>query len=122
MVTSSGELSLRRNARTANAESKQLSPLSIATLQNVKDRPHQKHNSKLPGGTVRHFDNNDPHYSLLLVGWLAKERRVPSGRLYRVVAASLEGLGLSPTIRICDVWWNFQGLNYSSKLEGPLEI
>ncbi|MBA0613430.1 hypothetical protein Godav_013868 [Gossypium davidsonii] len=63
MVTSSGELSSRKNARTANAESKQLSPLSIATLQNVKDRPHQKSNRKLPGGTVRHFDNNDPHYS-----------------------------------------------------------
>ncbi|MFQ6647016.1 hypothetical protein Gotur_019679 [Gossypium turneri] len=32
----------------------------MATLQIVKGRPHQKRNRKLPGGTVRHFDNNDP--------------------------------------------------------------
>ncbi|MBA0702637.1 hypothetical protein Goari_020530, partial [Gossypium aridum] len=37
----------------------------------VKDRPHQKSNKKLPGGTVRHFDNNNPRYSWLLDGRLA---------------------------------------------------
>ncbi|TYH51553.1 hypothetical protein ES332_D10G284100v1 [Gossypium tomentosum] len=82
-MTSSGESSSRRNATMADAEPKQLSPLSIITLQNIKDRPHQKGNRKLPGGTVRYFDNNEPRYGWLLNGWLAEERRVPSGRLYR---------------------------------------
>ncbi|MBA0702638.1 hypothetical protein Goari_020530, partial [Gossypium aridum] len=26
----------------------------------VKDWPHQRRYRKVPGGTVRHFDNNDP--------------------------------------------------------------
>ncbi|TYI62746.1 hypothetical protein E1A91_D10G269100v1 [Gossypium mustelinum] len=82
-MTSNGESSSRRNATSADAEQKQLSPLSIITLQNIKNRPYQKSNRKLPGGAVRYFDNNDPHYSWLLDGWLAEERRVPSGRLYR---------------------------------------
>ncbi|MFQ6665476.1 hypothetical protein Gotur_032201 [Gossypium turneri] len=82
-MTSSGESSSRRNARTANAEQKQLLSLSIITLQNVKDRPHQKSNKKLPGGTVWHFDNNNPRYSWLLNGWFTEELCVPSGRLYR---------------------------------------
>ncbi|KAG4201748.1 hypothetical protein ERO13_A05G298250v2 [Gossypium hirsutum] len=82
-MTSSGESSSRRNATTADAKPKQLSPLSIITLQNVKNRPHQKSNRKLPGCTVRYFDNNDPRYSWLLDGWLVEERRVPSGKLYR---------------------------------------
>ncbi|MFQ6647013.1 hypothetical protein Gotur_019860 [Gossypium turneri] len=103
-MTSSGESSSRRNATTADAEPKQLSPLSIITLQNIKDRPHQKSNRKLPGGIVRYFDNNDPRYSWLLDGWLAEECHVLSGRLYRVVAPDLEGLSLSPTIYMCDVW------------------
>ncbi|MBA0753481.1 hypothetical protein Gogos_020153, partial [Gossypium gossypioides] len=47
-------------ARTVDVRLKQLSPLSVVTLQIVKDRPHQKSNRKLHGGTVRHFDNNDP--------------------------------------------------------------
>ncbi|MBA0765707.1 hypothetical protein Gotri_014863, partial [Gossypium trilobum] len=55
----------------------------MVTLQNVKDRPHQKSNRKLPGGTIRHFDYNDTHYSWLLAGWLNEEHRVLSGRLYR---------------------------------------
>ncbi|MFQ6647014.1 hypothetical protein Gotur_019860, partial [Gossypium turneri] len=82
-MTSSGESSSTRNATMADAELKQLSPLSIITLRNIKDRPHQKKNRKLPGGTVRYFDNNEPRYGWLLNGWLAEERRVPSGRLYR---------------------------------------
>ncbi|MFQ6629377.1 hypothetical protein Gotur_007346, partial [Gossypium turneri] len=82
MVTSSGESSSRRNARKAYAKPKQLSPLSVATLQDVKDRPHQKSNKKLPGGTVRHFDNNEPRYGWLLAGWLVEKRRMLSGRLY----------------------------------------
>ncbi|MBA0841186.1 hypothetical protein Goarm_003692, partial [Gossypium armourianum] len=49
----------------------------------VKERPHQRSNRKIPGGTVRHLDNNDPSYSWLMVGWLTKERHVQSGRLYR---------------------------------------
>ncbi|MBA0629696.1 hypothetical protein Godav_024208 [Gossypium davidsonii] len=57
---------------------------ALAKTGIVKGRPHQKRNRKLPGGTVRQFDNNDPLYSSLLAGWLAEERRVPSGRLYRV--------------------------------------
>ncbi|MBA0725248.1 hypothetical protein Golax_021845, partial [Gossypium laxum] len=51
-------------------------------LQIAKDRPHQRSNRKIPGGTVRHFDNNDPSHSWLMVGWLTKERCVQSGRLY----------------------------------------
>ncbi|KAB2010711.1 hypothetical protein ES319_D10G260400v1 [Gossypium barbadense] len=82
-MTSSGESSSRRNATSADAEQKQLSPLSIITLQNIKNRPDQKSNRKLPGGAVRYFDNNDPRYSWLLDGWLAEERHVPSGKLYR---------------------------------------
>ncbi len=58
--------------------------LSVATLQILKDRAYQKSNSKLLAGIVRNFDNNNPRYSWLLAGWLAEERRVPSGRLYRV--------------------------------------
>ncbi|KAH1045600.1 hypothetical protein J1N35_036384 [Gossypium stocksii] len=84
-MTSSGESSSRRNATTAEAKPSQLSPLSIITLQNVRHRPYQKRNRKLPGSTVRYFDNKDPRYSWLLDGWLAEERRVPSGRLYRIV-------------------------------------
>ncbi|KAG8498723.1 hypothetical protein CXB51_005047 [Gossypium anomalum] len=75
MVTSSAESSSRRNIRIADVEPKQLPPLSVATLQNS--------NRKLPGGIVRHFDNNDPRYGWLLAGWLVEERRTPSGRLYR---------------------------------------
>ncbi|TYH00358.1 hypothetical protein ES288_A10G269600v1 [Gossypium darwinii] len=83
VMTSSGESSSRRNATMVDAESEQLSPLSKITLQNVKNRPYQKKNRKLPGGSVRYFDNSNPRYSWLLNGWLAEERRVPSGRLYR---------------------------------------
>ncbi|MFQ6647015.1 hypothetical protein Gotur_019860, partial [Gossypium turneri] len=43
-MTSSGESSSTRNATMADAELKQLSPLSIITLRNIKDRPHQKKN------------------------------------------------------------------------------
>ncbi|MBA0556375.1 hypothetical protein Golob_026481 [Gossypium lobatum] len=46
-----------------------MSPLSVATLYILKYRPHQKWNRKLPGGTVRHFDNNNPSL-YLVVGWL----------------------------------------------------
>ncbi|MBA0671323.1 hypothetical protein Goklo_024662, partial [Gossypium klotzschianum] len=49
----------------------------------VKDWRHQRRYRKLPGGTVRHFDDNDPRYSWLMVVWLTKEHRVSSGRLYR---------------------------------------
>ncbi|MBA0628994.1 hypothetical protein Godav_023619, partial [Gossypium davidsonii] len=69
-------------ARTADAKLKQLSPLSVTNLPIVKDRPHQRSNMKIPGGTVRHFDNNDPSYSWLMVGSLTKERLLESGRLY----------------------------------------
>ncbi|MBA0813161.1 hypothetical protein Gohar_027036, partial [Gossypium harknessii] len=54
------------DVRTADAKLKQLSPLSVTNLQIVKDRPHQRSNRKIPGGTVRHFDNNDPSYSWLM--------------------------------------------------------
>ncbi|MBA0881774.1 hypothetical protein Goshw_012243, partial [Gossypium schwendimanii] len=39
----------------------------------VKDRPHQRSNRKIPGCTVRHFDNNNPRYTWLMAGWLTKE-------------------------------------------------
>ncbi|MBA0725246.1 hypothetical protein Golax_021844, partial [Gossypium laxum] len=58
-------------------------PLSVTNLKVVKDQPHQRSNRKIPGCTVRHFDNNNPRYIWLMDGWLTKERRVPTDRLYR---------------------------------------
>ncbi|MBA0711398.1 hypothetical protein Golax_010587 [Gossypium laxum] len=111
IVTSSGESSSRRNTRIADVKPNQLLPLSVVTLQNVKDRPHPKSNRKLPGGTVRHFDNNDPHYSWLLAGWLTDEHRVLSGygreprRLgFESHKPHLRCVGLSCTMCIWLVW------------------
>ncbi|MBA0725245.1 hypothetical protein Golax_021843, partial [Gossypium laxum] len=79
--------SVFRGARIAvvvsTSKNKKLLLLSVATLQIVKDQPHQKSNRKLHGGIVRHFDNNDPRYSWLLVACLAEECLVLSSRLYR---------------------------------------
>ncbi|MBA0813160.1 hypothetical protein Gohar_027035, partial [Gossypium harknessii] len=54
------------DVRTVDAKPKQLSPLSVTNLKVVKRRPHQRSNRKIPGCTVRHFDNNNPRYNWLM--------------------------------------------------------
>ncbi|MBA0754647.1 hypothetical protein Gogos_021885, partial [Gossypium gossypioides] len=74
---------ISRKARTTDVEQKQLPSLLMATLQIVKDRPHQKNNRKLPGGLSDTLTITTPRFSCLLADWLAKERRVSSCRLYK---------------------------------------
>ncbi|XP_022764535.1 uncharacterized protein LOC111309792 [Durio zibethinus] len=76
MVKEEGESSSSR-------DEKQRSPLTIATLQIIKEQPRRRGKRKQPGGSIMHFDNTDPGYGWLLPGWIAEERRVLSGRLYR---------------------------------------
>ncbi|GMI87132.1 hypothetical protein HRI_002382500 [Hibiscus trionum] len=61
----------------------QWSPETLATLQKIRERQRQGKDRKKPGGSERHFDNTELRYSWLLPGWVAEERIVPSGRLYR---------------------------------------
>ncbi|MFQ6657590.1 hypothetical protein Gotur_027202 [Gossypium turneri] len=70
-------------ARTTDVEQKHSSSLLMATLQIVKDRPHEKSNRKLLGGTVDTLTITTPHFICLLASWLAEERHVPLGRLYK---------------------------------------
>ena len=83
MAMERGESSSSK-ARKVAAGHKRQSPLTIATLQIMKERADKRTDRKKPGGTVLHFDNTDHGYGWLLPGWIAEERHVPSGRLYRV--------------------------------------
>ncbi|XWS65995.1 hypothetical protein CRYUN_Cryun05aG0162100 [Craigia yunnanensis] len=82
MVMERGESSSSRTRNVAAGHKRQ-SPMTIATLQIMKERADKRSDRKKPGGIVRHFDNTEHGYGWLLPGWIAEERHVPSGRLYR---------------------------------------
>ncbi|KAL6986973.1 hypothetical protein U1Q18_012733 [Sarracenia purpurea var. burkii] len=61
-----------------------ISPLSLSTLQKMQ----QKRRKMLRAGTIcAIFDNSSPGYGWLLPGWIAEERTVESGRVYRVMSS-----------------------------------
>ncbi|XP_021296079.1 uncharacterized protein LOC110425471 [Herrania umbratica] len=62
---------------------RQWSPLTLATLRNIRERPHQNCHRRKPGSTVTYRDQSDYGYGWLLPGWVAEERRMRTGRLYR---------------------------------------
>ncbi|CAK9135615.1 unnamed protein product [Ilex paraguariensis] len=62
-------------------QSQNLSPLTSKTLEYMQMQPRRKpHN---PGTKSCFFDTSCPGYGWLLPGWVAEERTVQSGRLYR---------------------------------------
>ncbi|KAL4290132.1 hypothetical protein GQ457_14G023990 [Hibiscus cannabinus] len=71
-----------RNVSPPSSE-RRLSPLAAATLQRIKEKESRGKDRKKAGSSVEYFDNTDSYYSWLLAGWVAEERIVPSGRLYR---------------------------------------
>ncbi|KAK8549500.1 hypothetical protein V6N13_027252 [Hibiscus sabdariffa] len=71
-----------RNVSPPGSE-RRLSPLAMATLQRIREKESRGKDRKKAGSSVEYFDNTDPYYSWLLAGWVAEERIVPSGRLYR---------------------------------------
>ncbi|GLT73660.1 hypothetical protein SLA2020_455020 [Shorea laevis] len=60
--------------------SPKLSNLSRATFRNMKLR---RRRGPQPGCRRYILDNNSPGYGWLLLGWIAEERVVGSGRLYK---------------------------------------
>lgn len=63
-------------------EGGRLSELARATLEKVKQQFSGK--SLKPGTRCVMFDNSFRGYGWLLPGWIAEERRMQSGRIYRV--------------------------------------
>ncbi|KAK8350202.1 hypothetical protein V6Z12_A06G193800 [Gossypium hirsutum] len=82
---------------------KERSPLTLATLQVVRERAEKRGKRTSLAVSVRHFDNTDINYDWLLPGWVAEERYVPSGR---------KGLG-----RIYKYYYDPTGHMYYSKRE-----
>ncbi|KAK8488175.1 hypothetical protein V6N13_121960 [Hibiscus sabdariffa] len=78
-----GSTNRARNVSPPPRFGQQLSPLTVATLQRIRERENQGKDRKKAGGSVHYFDNTEPRYSWLLPGWVAEERIVPSGRLYK---------------------------------------
>ncbi|XVE52668.1 hypothetical protein DITRI_Ditri02bG0141100 [Diplodiscus trichospermus] len=82
MVTERGQSSSSMAGRAA-AEPRRRSPLTMATLQIIKNRANKRTDRRKPGSTILYYDNTDNGYGWLLPGWIAEERYMPSGRLYR---------------------------------------
>ncbi|PPD78238.1 hypothetical protein GOBAR_DD24836 [Gossypium barbadense] len=83
----------------ADVEPKQLSLLLVATFQAVKDRAYQKGNRELLGGTVRHFDNNEP--PAIVCCWLAGSLKSAVSRQ----ADSTSGAQLGHKNTVPHVFW-----------------
>ncbi|KAJ4719882.1 Methyl-CpG-binding domain protein [Melia azedarach] len=58
-----------------------ISPATRATLARLKDRRRGRFLS--PGVRTAIYDNSSYSYRWLLPGWVAEERHVASGRIYR---------------------------------------
>ncbi|KAK8549502.1 hypothetical protein V6N13_027254 [Hibiscus sabdariffa] len=78
-----GSTNRARNVSPPSSFERRLSPLAVATLQRIREKESRGKDRKKAGSSVEYFDNTDPYYSWLLAGWVAEERIVPSGRLYR---------------------------------------
>ncbi|KAJ8443141.1 hypothetical protein Cgig2_005692 [Carnegiea gigantea] len=59
-------------------------PMTLASLEKLEQRRSQNWRKLEPGSESFIHDNTSPHYSWLLPGWLAEERVVANGRVYRV--------------------------------------
>ncbi|OMO58982.1 hypothetical protein CCACVL1_25179 [Corchorus capsularis] len=83
MEKPTGQASSSNNAD----DGKHLSELAYQTWKIVKDK--EKNDNRWRGrksadNDVKYFDLTDWRYGWLLPGWLAEERRMPTGRLYKV--------------------------------------
>ncbi|KAK6227973.1 hypothetical protein SCA6_000313 [Theobroma cacao] len=72
----------RASSSSSANYARQWSPLTLATLCNIRERPQQKCNKRKPGSTVIFRDQSDYGYGWLLPGWVAEERRMRTGRRY----------------------------------------
>ncbi|TYH14227.1 hypothetical protein ES288_A06G203500v1 [Gossypium darwinii] len=69
-------------------------PLTLATLQAVKERAEKRGNRISPGVIVKYFDNINAPYDWLLPGWIAEEHFVSSNykgrsRIYKVYQTNI---------------------------------
>jgi hypothetical protein len=60
------------------------SALSRTTMSRIRH-----HRPVVPGTTYTIHDQRSPVYGWLLPGWLAEERHMPAGRIYRVIVIIL---------------------------------
>ncbi|GLT93081.1 hypothetical protein SLE2022_108870 [Rubroshorea leprosula] len=75
-----GQSSNQRNNNNEFILPDNFSELSLKTIENIQRRCRKG----LEPGTVRYMrDNRCPGYGWLLPGWLAEERVVASGRVYK---------------------------------------
>ncbi|MBA0723673.1 hypothetical protein Golax_004235, partial [Gossypium laxum] len=66
-------------AETAQQQqAKEWSPLTLATLEPVKEQAEKRGNRISPGVIVKYFDNIDAPYDWLLSGWIIEEHFAPS--------------------------------------------
>lgn len=67
---------------TINGTYSSRSPATMTTLARIQQN---RRRAPQPGSTRSYFDNTSPSYGWLLPGWVAEERVMESGRLYKVI-------------------------------------
>ncbi|CAJ1842166.1 unnamed protein product [Sphenostylis stenocarpa] len=69
------------NTNSRNLSSEQIAAMTNATIQKIESSSPR--NRLRAGTTVTYHDTTSIGYGWLLPGWVAEERRVQSGRVYR---------------------------------------